>query len=407
MKGEKYLPCSWHVQNLREVASIGVGGTPNTEVEAYWGGSVPWMTSGDVHMRRIFDVPGRITVDGLARSNAKLIEPPAVAVALAGQGKTRGTVALTECSLSCNQSVALIRGAPNALNTRYLFHELDNRYEELRARSSGGGRGGLSIGILSRLLVNLPSLSEQEKIAEILDAADEAIRSAGRLITKLEQARQGIIHDLLKRATADIGRPTPLGEVSVITGGVTLGRAISGSASIELPYLRVANVQDGYVDTCEIKLVRVLRTEVPRYLLRAGDVLMTEGGDFDKLGRGAVWDGRIDQCLHQNHIFRVRCDTSLLLPEFLAIYSASPHGRRHFVMLSKQTTNLASINMTQLRAFPIPIPPLRDQSRIVSAIQAQDDEIRQEQIAFDKLKLLKQGLMDDLLTGRVQVGALA
>jgi len=316
-------------------------------------------------------------------------------------------VALTECTLSCNQSVALMKGAANILSTSYLFHELDNRYEELRARSSGGGRGGLSIGILGRVPINLPPLLEQKKIAEILDTADEAIRSTERLIAKLEQAKQGLLHGLLSSAVTNAGRVTPLGEVSVIAGGVTLGRSIAGSGTIELPYLRVANVQDGFIDTREMKTVRILRTEFDRYRLRAGDVLMTEGGDFDKLGRGAVWDGSIDPCLHQNHIFRVRCDPSALLPEFLAMYSASPTGRRHFVLISKQTTNLASINMTQLKAFPVPIPSLQEQWHFVELATAQAEELQSGHRVLGKLRLLKQGLMDDLLTGRVRVGASA
>lgn len=255
--------------------------------------------------------------------------------------------------------------------------------------------------------INLPPVHEQMHIVKILDAVDEAIDSTERLISKLEHVRQGLLNDLLMHATANVAKPTPLGDVSHITGGVTLGRAISGSGTVELPYLRVANVQDGYIDVSDMKLVRVLHTEVTRYRLRAGDVLMTEGGDFDKLGRGAVWDGSVDPCLHQNHIFRVRCDTSLLLPEFLAIYSASPVGRRHFVILSKQTTNLASINMTQLKAFPVPIPPLLEQWRIVSAVQAHDNCLEQERRGLTKIKSLKQGLMDELLMGRVRVGASA
>jgi type I restriction enzyme S subunit len=253
----------------------------------------------------------------------------------------------------------------------------------------------------------LPPLKEQEKIAQILDASDEAIRSTECLIIKLEQARQGLLRELLASAIVESGKARPLGDVSIIAGGLTLGRSISGSESIELPYLRVANVQDGFIDTSEMKWVRILRTELERYRLHAGDVLMTEGGDFDKLGRGAVWDGSIDPCLHQNHIFRVRCDPSVLLPQFLAMYSASPAGRRHFVMISKQTTNLASINMTQLKAFPLPIPPLQEQARIIAAAEVQDNEIRGELQVLRKLRLLKLGLMDDLLTGRVRVGASA
>jgi type I restriction enzyme, S subunit len=303
-----------------------------------------------------------------------------------------------------NQRVCKIVSTDDSLDQGFLFHSLQTNLDVIHQRTAQTTVRHLSTKDIERIKLPCIPLPGQQMIASILDTADAVIHSAERLIAKLKQVRQGLLHDLLTHAAANVAKPTLLGDVSVISGGVTLGRAISGSGTIELPYLRVANVQDGYIDTSDLKLVRVLRTEVARYRLRAGDVLMTEGGDFDKLGRGAVWDGTVDPCLHQNHIFRVRCDTSLLLPEYLAIYSASPAGKRHFVMLSKQTTNLASINMTQLKAFPILIPPLREQLHIVSAVQAQDDCIQQEKADLAKLRPLKQGLMGDLLTGRVRVG---
>jgi type I restriction enzyme S subunit len=154
-----------------------------------------------------------------------------------------------------------------------------------------------------------------------------------------------------------------------------------------------------------MRTISVLRNEVDRYLLRRGDVLMTEGGDFDKLGRGAVWDGSVDPCLHQNHIFRVRCNPSRLLPEYLAAYSGSVMGRRYFVNSSKQTTNLASINKSQLSAFPVPVPPMTEQRRIVDLLEHDARRRRSAQAESAKLRELKRGLMDDLLTGRVRVAA--
>ena len=150
-------------------------------------------------------------------------------------------------------------------------------------------------------------------------------------------------------------------------------------------------------------MVRVPRTDVQRYALRNGDLLLTEGGDFDKLGRGAVWDGRIEPCLHQNHIFRVRCRPDLVIPDYLAIYTASPLGRRYFLSVAKQTTNLASINSTQLRAMPVPIPPLHEQERILRLVREARATVAAERATLDKLRLVKKGLMDDLLAGRVRV----
>ncbi len=161
-----------------------------------------------------------------------------------------------------------------------------------------------------------------------------------------------------------------LSDLADVTGGVTLGREVSNSTSVELPYLRVANVQDGYIDTGDVKTVRVLESEVERFSLSRGDVLLTEGGDFDKLGRGAVWDGRLNPCLHQNHVFRVRCKPSELVPEYLSLYLASPEGRSYFLSIAKQTTNLATINSSQLKAMPVLAPSIADQKRIVEVLDA-------------------------------------
>src|ERR1017187_3112684 len=133
---------NWEVRRLGDVAEIILGGTPSTEVRGYWGGTIPWMSSGEVNKKRVFEADGRITEAGLAASNATLVDPPAVAIGLAGQGKTRGTAALVNIRLCTNQSIALIKGLNGFLDTNYLYHNLSGRYEELRTRSAGGGRAG-------------------------------------------------------------------------------------------------------------------------------------------------------------------------------------------------------------------------------------------------------------------------
>jgi type I restriction enzyme S subunit len=147
-----------------------------------------------------------------------------------------------------------------------------------------------------------------------------------------------------------------LSKVGTVQTGLAKGKVANGEA-LELPYLRVANVQDGHLDLRVIKTVTVSAKDAPRFSLQPGDVLFTDGGDFDKLGRGTVWHGEIPNCLHQNHVFTVRPSPSKLLPEFLAALASSAHGRRYFQLSSKQSTNLASINSTQLKEFPVPLPP--------------------------------------------------
>jgi len=111
----------------------------------------------------------------------------------------------------------------------------------------------------------------------------------------------------------------------------------------------------------------VSAADIDAYRLVAGDILLTEGGDPDKLGRGAVWNGMIDPCIHQNHVFRVRCDQSVLEPEYLSALVGSRYGKAYFFAAAKQTTGIASINKSQLRAFPVLVPPRHTQARFMSA----------------------------------------
>ena len=175
-----------------------------------------------------------------------------------------------------------------------------------------------------------------------------------------------------------------LAEVAEVRTGIAKNNEKALTDPVELPYLRVANVQDGHLDLTEIKTIAVESSRVERYSLEDGDVLMTEGGDFDKLGRGAVWRNQISPCLHQNHVFSVRVNRKHLLPEFLAAYCAAEPGRRYFLACSKQTTNLASINSSQLKDLPLQLPSLDEQRRIVCVLDAADRQIQlAEKIAHE------------------------
>ena len=195
----------WPERMFGEVGSVTVGGTPSTGVPEYWGGAIPWMASGDVHGRVIDDVPTRISGLGLRHSSAIVVDPPSVAVALAGQGRTRGTAAYIRCALCTNQSVALLKGNPGELDTEYLLHNLSFRYSELRSRSAGGGRAGLTKTILDQLPLPLPAVPEQSKIAEVLSTVDRAIEETEALIAKQQRIKTGLMQDLLTRGIDEDG----------------------------------------------------------------------------------------------------------------------------------------------------------------------------------------------------------
>ena len=170
-----------------------------------------------------------------------------------------------------------------------------------------------------------------------------------------------------------------------------------------MPYLRVANVQDGHFDLTEIKEIAVPKDSVERFKVRPGDVLLTEGGDFDKLGRGSVWRGEIENCVHQNHIFVVRPNPKKLNERFLAYQTQGPRGRAYFQSCSKQSTNLASINSSQLRQFPTALPPLPEQRKIANILSTWDDALEKLDALIAAKDRRKKALMQQLLTGRKRV----
>jgi type I restriction enzyme S subunit len=170
-----------------------------------------------------------------------------------------------------------------------------------------------------------------------------------------------------------------------------------------MPYLRVANVQDGHFDLSEVKQIEVPKDSVERFRVNAGDVLLTEGGDFDKLGRGAVWRGQIKDCVHQNHVFVVRPNLKMLDERFLAYQTQGPRGRAYFQSCSKQSTNLASINSSQLRQFPTALPPLPEQRKIADILTTWDEALTKLDALIEAQERRKKALMQQLLTGKTRV----
>lgn len=245
--------------------------------------------------------------------------------------------------------------------------------------------------------ISFPPLPEQHRIVSRIESLfaklDEAKEKAQAVVDGFELRKSAILHkaftgELTERWRKEHGvgldswEVKSLIEVASLQTGLMKGKHYEGK-TVFLPYLRVANVQDGFLDLTEIKEIEVSPSNVARYSLKKGDVLFTEGGDFDKLGRGTVWEEEIPNCLHQNHIFVVRPDESVLNSYFLSYQAGSKYGKEYFLSCSKQTTNLASINSMQLKGFPVKLPSLAEQIEIVSTISNLLDLERQAKEAAE------------------------
>ncbi len=221
-------------------------------------------------------------------------------------------------------------------------------------------------------MIPLPPLPEQHRIVEILDQAD-ALRQQRR---QADEISRKIAPALFYDAFGDLRRnpkhweTLELGQVAEIVSGITKGRRTSETSLREIAYLSVANVQDGHLRLDNVKRIEASEAEIERFRLMRNDLVLTEGGDPDKLGRGALWTSEMNECIHQNHVFRVRVTSPKILPTFLAALTGSEYGKAYFLSVAKKTTGIASINKTQLSAFPVVIPPLGIQERFVDAISS-------------------------------------
>lgn len=275
----------------------------------------------------------------------------------------------------------------------------------------------------------LPSEKEQNKISAYLDSKcshiDIMLSKIRSSIEEYKKLKQAVITQAVtkgvrgEREMKDSGvewigeipkewRKTQLRHCATIKSGITLGKSYrKDTVLIERPYLRVANVQGGYVDLNDLASIEVTPDEDLKYRLHSGDVLMTEGGDRDKLGRGCVWHGEIEPCLHQNHVFAVQTNETILLPEFLEYLTASDVGRSYFDVTAIKTTNLACTSSSKVLAFTIPLSPIEEQIEIVGFIKKRSLElnklIMKKELLVQELENYKKSLIYEVVTGKRKV----
>ena len=275
----------------------------------------------------------------------------------------------------------------------------------------------------------VPPRGDQDRIVAFLDQKtaeiDAAIAKKERLIELLQEQKSILINQAVTRGLnpdvplRDSGvewigqipahwKTTFLKHVSLVQSGVTLGKNYGTGPGIKAyPYLRVANVQDGFLDLTEITEIRIPVQDAQNYMLKVNDLLVTEGGDIDKLGRGSCWHGEITECIHQNHVFAVRVTKDTVDPEFISLITGVDFARRYFTTTANKTTNLASTNKTKLGNLPLLLPSLDEQKNILAyctELRNRFDEIfKREMNSVSALKNMSAALIASAVTGKIKV----
>jgi type I restriction enzyme, S subunit len=278
--------------------------------------------------------------------------------------------------------------------------------------------------------VIVPDLATQKQIADFLDTEtariDALIEKKQRVLASVADARFATISRALSVGLDDnaplIETASPylpkipatwriwrLKHLARVRGGMTLGRTLPEGVSVTTtPYLRVANVQAGWLDLSDVAEIDVTETEIKRFSLRRGDVLMNEGGDNDKLGRGAVWHAPFEPCLNQNHVFCVR-PSDLRYSDWISMATNARYARDFFYLHSNQSTNLASISKTNVEKLPIAVPPPEEMRAVLDQLNARLDRFtaitEKVTTSINRLREYRAALITAAVTGQIDVAA--
>lgn len=344
---------NWPTVPLGDLCDITVGRTPARNNPAFWGPGEPWVSIADMNQGLVItDTKEQITP--AAAKSGKLVEAGTVMLSFK---LSIGKVGIAGRDLYTNEAIAALP----IRNSSQLLPEYLLRALQVADLAGGANRAAMGATLnkakLQQFRIPVPPLDEQRRIAAILDQADQVrhrVRSERDAVIALKVP---IFSEMFGKYEPDAA----LGDLADVQGGLQ----VSGKRAtlpVELPYLRVANVYRDHLDLLEMKTIRATQAEADRTRLVIGDLLFVEGhGNPDEVGRAAVWDGSIPNCVHQNHLIRARLNHTKLLPEFAVAWFNSPSGASYFKRAGKTTSGLNTISASQVRSAPIPVPSLDEQ----------------------------------------------
>lgn len=276
-----------------------------------------------------------------------------------------------------------------------LFFQSPYYRKSISGLSAGANINNIRNEHIEGLEIHLPPLNEQRRISAVLDKVSDLIAKRREQLDKLDELVKARFVEMFGDPVLNpMDWPTyQLADMADIVSGITKGRKTKEQDLIEVPYMAVSNVKDGYIDWTTIKTIWATQSEIDQYRLLPDDVLMTEGGDPDKLGRGAIIQNPLENCIHQNHIFRVRLNENIILPVYFAEFLQHQKAKQYFLRCAKQTTGIASINMTQLKELPTLVPPRALQKDFTNTVEQINKSKLTIQQSLDKLEVLKKALM--------------
>ena len=380
---------------MDEIFELQMGKTPSRGKQEYWvSKGHKWISIADLSKcgKYISETKEYLSDEAVNESGISLI--PANTVLLSFK-LSIGKVAITAEPMYSNEAIMSFRDRQVVeLLPEYIYYMFLGKDWDSGTNKAVMGKT-LNKATLSAIRIKVHDISKQREIVRVLSKVDELIVARQQQLAKLDELVKArfveMFGDMLLNPMA--WPEVVLETLADIVSGITKGRKVREQTLLEVPYMAVSNVKDGYIDWTTVKTILATEREIEQYCLFPDDVLMTEGGDPDKVGRGAIIKEPLENCIHQNHIFRVRLDKGKILPTFFTEYLQHQKAKRYFLGCAKQTTGIASINMKQLKALAVLLPPLDLQQKF-------DEFVRQVELVscsiqnyLEQMETLKKALM--------------
>lgn len=420
-----YRP-DWPLVRISEFAEINIGGTPSRAAPQFWATKPegnPWIAISDLKDKYVDDTKEYITDLGAKCSNVKLIEPFTTVMSFK---LTVGRTAIATRSMYCNEAIAIFSPKSDALSAGWLYHALPRAAQSVVTDNAVKG-ATLNKAKMAEMTVQLPSIKEQSKIAQILDTLDTAIRETEALIDKLKAVKQGLLHDLLTRGIDANGqlRPPqseaqqlykesplgwmprewkvrPLGHILAepTKNGLYKSSQFHGRGPLMVQMGGLFTGETASFDTATH--VQVTPSELNTFGLSEGDLLFARRSlVFEGAGQCVIVRHLSEPATFESSIVRVRVRQDEAHPEFVCQFLRGHRSNAQRRTLIRQVA-VSGVSGADIRELLIALPSLDEQNWIVGRQLEAQTRIDLEMASAAKLRSQKAGLMDDLLTGRVR-----
>lgn len=425
------LPEDWLKVPIAQLGTIFSGGTPGRLIPDFWNGMIPWVTPGeitDMAGKYLTTTRDHITEAGLANCAAKLLPAGSLLVTTRA---TIGSVAIAGIEVCTNQGFKNI--VPNASSeSEFYYYLIQFIAYEMRRLASGSTFDEISRRDFASIVVPQPPLTEQRHIATILDSIDAHILASEQLIAKLRQVKKGLLHELLACGIDEHGQvrdplthperfqDSPLGRIPKEWEITTLGALVTqAGGTIQtgpfgsqlhaheyvhdgIPVIMPQDIQDGSVSTDQIAHIPSVKAEaLARHRVQHNDVIFARRGE---LSRAATIGVKEIGWVCGTGCLLVRLPTATISGAWLAKVYQHSHSQQQILARAVGLV-MKNLNTALLAGIVLAKSPYAEQKAIIEALDAHDTRIASEEAHLNKLRQVKQALMDDLLTGRVRVRA--